>query len=42
MTFIGLGQDGVIDFMTEKEMSEFKKMTSINIKWLNGIKDIGE
>ncbi|WP_093023954.1 hypothetical protein [Pustulibacterium marinum] len=42
LTFIGLGQDVVIDYMTEKEMIEFKKATNVKIKWLNGIKDIGE
>ena len=42
LTIYGLGQDGVIDYMTEKEMAEFKKITKIKIKWLNGIKDIGE
>ncbi len=41
-TSYGLGQDGVIDYMSEKQMAEFKKMTNIRIKWLNGIKDIGQ
>lgn len=42
LTFYGLGQDAVIDYMSEKEMAEFKKVTNIRTKWLNGIQDIGE
>lgn len=41
-TVYGLGQDGVIGYMSEKEMLEFKRMTNIRIKWLDGIKDIGQ
>ena len=37
-----LGQDAVIGYMNDKEISEFKKTTKIELKYLEGINDIGQ